>query len=128
MNARAWRIAGLALVFVWFFVGGIGHFVLTNMFASVVPTWVPMDARSVVLATGACEIAGALALLHPKLRRLAGWALIAFTICVTPVHIEMLQHRERYQALGDVVLWVRLLIQPALMWVIWMATGPGRRD
>ena len=32
---------GRVLVVVWFVVGGIGHFVLTNTFTSVVPFWVP---------------------------------------------------------------------------------------
>src|ERR1700761_3013393 len=87
----SWRLAGLAFVFVWFFVGGIGHFALTNMFASVTPSYVPMH-REVVLFTGVCEIAGALALFYPPLRWPAGLALIALTICVTPVHIDMLVH------------------------------------
>jgi uncharacterized membrane protein len=120
---NGWRIAGLILVFVWFLVGGTGHFVLTKMFASVVPPYVPF-AREVVLFTGVCEIVGALALLHPKLRRISGLALIVLTVCVTPVHIQMLMEAERYEALGLPVLWVRLAMQPILIWIIWVVTKP----
>jgi len=118
-----WRTAGLALVFVWFFAGGVAHFALTDTFVSIVPPYVPCP-REVVLLTGALEIAGALALLWPRLRRAAGWALIVFAICVTPVHIEMLLHAERYASIGAPALWLRLLAQPVLIWIIWMATKP----
>jgi uncharacterized membrane protein len=123
----SWRLAGLAFVFIWFFVGGIGHFVLTNMFASVTPSYVPMH-REVVLFTGVCEIAGALALFYPPLRWPAGLALIALTICVTPVHIDMLLHADTYRALGLPVLWGRLLFQPVVLLIIWAATKPPRRQ
>ena len=116
-----WRISGRALVFVWFFLGGIGHFVLTKTFVSVVPPYVPFPLEMVYF-TGVCEIAGALALLDRPLRRIAGLCLIALTICVTPVHIQMLIEADKYQALGPVVLWGRLIIQPILIWVIWAST------
>ncbi|MDZ4760252.1 MAG: hypothetical protein SGJ21_04195 [Alphaproteobacteria bacterium] len=118
-----WRLAGLVLVFIWFFLGGIGHFALTGVFTSVTPAWVPMP-REVVLATGVCEIFGALALLHPKLRRPAGLALILLAICVTPVHIDMLTEADPEFSAGRALLWVRLIIQPVLIWIIWVVTQP----
>ena len=121
-----WRFAGLAFVFVWFILGGAGHFLLTDMFTSVTPAYVPMR-RAVVLATGACEIAGALALLYSPLRWPAGLALILLTICVTPVHIEMLRHAEHYRSLGLPVLWGRLLFQPVFAAIIWASTRPHAR-
>ena len=122
-----WRMAGILFVFVWFFFGGIGHFVLTSMFASVVPDYLPMH-RAVVLATGVCEIAGALALFYLPLRRVAGLCLLLLTIGVTPVHTEMLRHADHYGALGLPVLWGRLLIQPIVAWIIWAATKPATVD
>lgn len=118
-----WRMIGRAIVFVWFFLGGIGHFVLTKTFVSVVPPYVPFPLE-MVYVTGVCEIAGALALLHKPLRQIAGWCLIALAICVTPVHIQMLIESDKYQSLGPVVLWVRLAIQPVLIWGIWSVTKP----
>ncbi len=115
-----WRRAGLALVFVWFLLGGIAHFVLTDAFVGVVPAYVPFP-RAVVLVTGACEIVGALALLTPRLRPLAGLGLMAFIVCVTPVHVEMLMRAEQY-AIGAPALWARLLFQPVLVWIVWRVT------
>ena len=120
-----WRMAGLALVFVWFFLGGIGHFVLTKTFVSVVPEYVPYP-REIVWFTGVCEIAGALAILNRPLRSLAGWALLALVICVTPVHIEMLRHADRYRSLGDGVLWGRMILQPIFAFIVWWSTRPLR--
>lgn len=100
--------------------GGIGHFVLTDAFTSIVPPYVPYP-REMVLATGLFEIAGALGLLVKRLRPLAGWGLIVLTICVTPANIEMLIHAERY-AIGAPALWARLMFQPVFVWIIWFAT------
>ena len=125
-SQRNWpRMIGRAVVFVWFFLGGIGHFVLTKTFVSVVPPYVPFPLEMVYF-TGVCEIAGALALLYRPLRRIAGLCLIALTICVTPVHIQMLIEAEKYRALGPIVLWARLLMQPILIWIIWNVTKPVR--
>ena len=118
----SWRLAALALVFAWFLLGGIGHFVLPDAFTSVVPPYIPRP-REVVLATGAFEIAAALALLRGAWRERVGWALMAFTICVTPVHVDMLIHADRY-AIGAPALWARLLFQPVYVWIIWFATRP----
>lgn len=120
----SWRVAALALVFAWFLLGGIGHFVLTDAFTSVVPPYIPYP-RFVVLATGAFEIAAALALLRRAWRERVGWTLMAFTICVTPVHIDMLIHADRH-AIGAPALWARLLFQPVYVWIIWFAARASR--
>jgi hypothetical protein len=31
---------------------------------------------------------------------------------------------EKYKALGPVALWVRLIIQPIFIWIIWRSTKP----
>lgn len=116
-----WRMLGRVLVVVWFVLGGIGHFVLTDMFTSIVPPWVPFP-REMVYFTGVCEIVGGLALLYKPLRHVAGLCLIALAICVTPVHIQMLIEADKYAAIGPLILWARLLFQPVLIWIIWAST------
>ena len=116
-----WRTLGRVFVVVWFVLGGIGHFVLTKTFVSVVPPYVPFPLEMIYF-TGVCEIAGALALLYKPLRHIAGLCLIVLTICVTPVHIQMLIEAEKYKALGPIVLWARLLFQPVFIWIIWFST------
>jgi uncharacterized membrane protein len=118
---RVWRMLGRVVVVTWFLLGGIGHFVLTNVFVSVVPPYVPFS-REMVYFTGVCEIAGALAVLYKPWRHIAGWCLIVLSVCVTPVHIQMLIEADKYAALSPAVLWGRLLFQPVLIWIIWAST------
>lgn len=112
---------GRVVVVTWFLLGGIGHFVLTKMFVSVVPPYVPFPLEMVYF-TGLCEIAGALAVLYKPLRHVAGWCLIALSICVTPVHVQMLIEADKYASIGPFILWARLLFQPVLIWIIWAST------
>ena len=87
------------------------------------PPYIPWP-RAVALLSGIFEIAAALALLSPRLRRPAGLALMLFIVAVTPVHIEMLREPERYAFVGTPLLWARLLFQPVLVWIVWAATRP----
>lgn len=66
---------------------GIVHLTKPDAFLPIMPDWVP-DPRDVVLATGACEVAGSIALMTPRLRRAAGWAFAAYAVCVFPANIK----------------------------------------
>jgi len=120
-SANIWRRIGLGFVVAWFLIGGTFHFIATPAFVSIVPPYAPWP-EFWVLFTGVCEIAGALGLLIPKLRRVAVWALIALTICVTPANLEMALHAERYPAIGAPILWLRMAFQPVLIWIIWWSS------
>lgn len=120
MALGAWRIAGLVLVFVWFLVGGIAHFALTDIEMRIVPPYVPWP-RAAVLASGAFELLGAAGLLWHRTRRTAGIGLFLLTLAVTPCHVYMLQRPDLF----DVplwALWLRLPVQAALLALIWWST------
>ncbi len=98
-------------------IAGIVHLTTPGSFLPIVPDWVPFP-REVVLATGACELLGAAALLTVRLRWLAGVMLALYALCVWPANIK--------QALEHIVLpsipdtwWYhgpRLAFQPVLIW------------
>ena len=50
---------GLAIVFSWFFFGGVGHFVITDFFVSIVPPSIPWPLAAVYVS-GVFEILGAI--------------------------------------------------------------------
>ena len=117
------RRIGLAVVFVWFFIGGIAHFVATGVETGLVPPWIPWP-RAMVLASGVFELIGAAGLLWPRSRRAAGWGLFALTIAVTPVHVWMLHRPDLFPAIPYWALVLRLPLQAALLALIWWSTRP----
>lgn len=114
------RRLGLAVVFVWFFVGGIAHFAFTDAEVRIMPPYIPWP-HATVLISGVLELMGAAGLLITSTRRAAGIGLFALTICVTPVHVHMLQHPDLF----SVPYWAlvaRLPLQLALLALIAWST------
>src|ERR1700760_4847481 len=66
---------------------GLIHLSMPTVFLPVMPAWVPAPVQ-VILVTGACELAGAVGLLIPRTRRLAGLMLGLYAVCVFPVNIK----------------------------------------
>ena len=132
------RSAGIGAVFLWFFLGGIGHFTTTAFFVAIVPPYVP-HPRAVVYISGVFELLGAVGILLAGWRRWAGAGLFALTLCVTPANINMWLHPAQFSELhlGGLTLhpspaalaW-RLVLQVALLVCIYWSTmrQPARRD
>ena len=119
------QLVGLAIVFFWFFVGGIMHFVATDVEARIVPPYIPWPVAA-VLVSGVFELLGAVGILVPSLRKAAGIGLFLLTLAVTPAHIYMLQHPELFPV-PVWALWLRLPIQLALLaLIIWSTWRPRR--
>ena len=119
------QAAGLCFVFLWFFIGGIMHFVATGTEASIVPPWMPWPVAA-VLISGVFERLGAVGILYPPTRKAAGIGLVILTIAVTPAHVYMLQRPELFPV-PLWALWLRLPVQLGLLWLIWWSTWRVRR-
>lgn len=112
---------GLALAY-----AGVGlvHLVTPEMLLPIVPGWVPFP-RPVILLTGLCEIAGALGLLLPRTRRLAGTMLALYAVCVFPANIKHAVEGVDLPPLPT-SWWYhgpRLAFQPAFVWWALFAAG-----
>jgi uncharacterized membrane protein len=126
-HRRARRV-GLAIVFLWFAIGGIAHFVATDTEMRIVPPWLPWP-RAAVLVSGVFELLGAAGLLWAPSRRAAGWGLFALTLAVTPCHIYMLQRPDLFPSIPYWALVLRLPVQAALLaLIVWSTARPARRD
>jgi len=115
------KLAGVAFVFLWFFIGGIAHFVATKTEMTIVPPYIPWP-RAAVLVSGVFELLGAAGILWQPTRRAAGVGLFLLTLAVTPCHVYMLQRPELF----PVPIWalrLRLPVQVALLALIAWCTA-----
>lgn len=119
--AFRWLLAAIYLA------AGIIHIVNPAPFLKITPAWVPYPA-TVILITGLCEVAGAIALATKPLRWWAGVLLAAYAVCVYPANVK--------HAIDQVIvahqlhsLWYhvpRLLLQPVIVW--WALYAGGVTD
>jgi uncharacterized membrane protein len=134
MHPTSERVRGVLryLLAAVYLVAGAGHLWLPEKFLAITPDWVPAP-QIVILATGLLEIAGALALLTRRWRRIAGIMLALYAVCVFPANIK--------HALDTAPVWPlpqswwyhapRLAFQPVFVWWALFCAGvidwPARR-
>src|ERR1700760_3835672 len=117
---------GLTLVFLWFLIGGVAHFSLTDVEMRIVPPYIPWP-RAAVLISGVFELLGAIGILIPRTRRAAGIGLFLLTIAVTPANVYMLQHAELFNVPRWALI-VRLPFQIVLLaLILWSTWKPPER-
>ncbi|TRW17941.1 DoxX family protein [Glacieibacterium frigidum] len=100
-----------------FLVAGVLHVRSPAPFLAITPAWVPMPGI-VILLTGIAEIAGAIGLFVPRLRKAAGIGLALYAVCVYPANVN---HALNSIAVGGSALgWgyhgPRLAFQPVIVW------------
>ena len=102
----------------FFLVAGTLHFVKPRPYVAIVPDALPRK-RELVYASGVAEIAGGAGALAAPTRRAAGWWLIATLIAVFPANVNMAVNAERFRAVPEPLLWVRLPVQGVLIAWVW---------
>ena len=105
---------------------GVLHFVRPRGYEAIVPPGIPK--REVVAISGAAEILGGLAVLHPATRPVARWWLLALLAAVFPANVQMAVSPEQVPGLSKSkiprwALWARLPLQPLCMLWVWRATA-----
>ena len=109
----------LALIYL---AAGVIHIRSPGGFVAITPDWVP-SPHAVVFWTGVAEIAGAIGLMIPRLRKAAGIGLAVYALCVWPANFN--------HALNDIAIggnrlpWAyhgpRLMLQPLIIWwALWV--------
>lgn len=113
-----WGLA-LALIFT-----GIDHLVNPGRYLPMMPAFLPLHSE-IVLFTGLCELAGAVGLMIPRLRRLAGIMLAIYFVCVFPANIKNAVEGLSVEGLPSAnwYYWVRLAFQPLVIWWTLYAAG-----
>lgn len=131
-ESRSRRVARVVLAAAYA-LAGIAHLTRPGGFVAITPSWVPAPDMVVAL-TGAAEIAGAIGLMIPPLRKAAGMGLALYALCVWPANFH---HALSGIPLNGVHLswWYhgpRLALQPVIIWWALWASGvtgwPFARD
>lgn len=118
------RLAMLGVTVLFYGAAGVVHLASPDAFLPIVPDWVP-EPRTVVLATGACEVAGAAGLLTRRYRGLAGVMLALYAVCVYPANVKHAMQNIDVPQLPR-SWWYhgpRLLAQPVIAWWPLFCTG-----
>ncbi|MDP4022900.1 DoxX family protein [Methylobacterium sp. NEAU 140] len=103
---------------------GVVHLVATDTMLPLMPDWVP-EPRLVILATGLCEIAGAIGLLTRSFRRAAAVGLALYAVCVYPANLKHALEHVHIAGIPD-SWWYhgpRLAFQPVFVWAALWAGG-----
>lgn len=116
--AMAWGLA-FGLVF-----AGVDHLRSPQRYRPMLPDLVPWPGV-VIAFTGLCEIAGAVGLILPPTRLLAGWMLALYFVCVFPANIRNAVRGLAVDGLPGArwYYWVRLPFQPLIIWWALFASG-----
>lgn len=115
------RRLGLGFVVLFFLLGGIGHFVATDFFVAIMPPYLPWH-REIVWVSGAVELVLALALLVPHWRPTVGRLLILLIALVSLANVHMAMNPELFPQIPKWALYLRLVLQVALVWLVWWCT------
>jgi uncharacterized membrane protein len=127
-----WRDAtrfGLAVMFVF---TGATHFTsMKHDYAAMVPP--PFGGQLwVIYLTGFLEIAGAVGLLIPKLKTIAGVCLCVLLLSLFPANVYASLNSVQFRGLPPTDIWLRGFLQAIFLAATWWSTVypgsiPGRR-
>lgn len=120
--SRRFSIALLSLLFV---VAGVNHLVSPDVYLKIMPGYLPWPL-ALVYVSGFFEVLGGVGVAIPKLRRAAGWGLIALLVAVFPANVHMLVNPDQFPAIPFWAIVVRLPLQGVLMAWVWWATIKAR--
>ena len=105
------------------------HFTATASFMQSVPEFLPLR-REAIYISGVAELLGAICLLVPQLRRVAGLGLAALLVAVFPANINVAVNQIQNDMFAgpQVYQWARLALQPVLIWLaVWSTQPEGAR-
>jgi uncharacterized membrane protein len=118
----SWQEAGLVAVAIMFLFTGSTHFTaMKHDYAAMLPGFAPMKV-SIIHMTGALQIAGAIGLLVPRTRRLAGLGLALLLVAMFPGNVYAALNDVPFRGEPPTPLWLRTPIQLFYIGMIWWAS------
>lgn len=116
--AARWALAAM------FLFTGVAHFSKAKYsMARMVPKQFG-NAMAMVYFTGVCEIAGAIGLLLPKFRNVAGICLMALLVAMFPANAKAAREKLLVAGRPATPLWLRLPMQLVFIALAWWVSRP----
>lgn len=112
---------GLAIFFVN---TGIDHFINAGFYLSIMPPFFPLHEEAVYIS-GFFEVLGGMGVLIPRLRKIAGWGLVALLIAVYPANIYMALAPEAFPNIPVLLIYSRLPLQFLFFYWAYSVTKPS---
>jgi uncharacterized membrane protein len=113
------REAGRGALVIMFLFTGFSHFSsLKHDFAAMIPAPLPNDLW-VIYATGFFEIVGAVGLLVPRTRRLAGVCLMLLLVALFPANVNAIINGIPLGGNAPTPLWFRAPMQLLYIGMVW---------
>ena len=115
----SWRDAGRIALAIMFLFTGTSHF--TSMkydFAAMIPPPLPNDLW-VIYLSGVFEIAGAIGLLIPRTRKLAGICLVLLLVALFPANVYAALSEIPLRGEAATPLWIRTPMQLLYIGMVW---------
>ena len=115
----SWRAAGRGALVIMFLFTGASHFTTMKYdFAAMIPAPLPNDLW-VIYLTGVLEIAGAIGLLIPRTRKLAGICLVLLLVALFPANVYAALNEIPLRGEAPTPLWIRGPIQLLFIGMVW---------
>ena len=107
----------------FFLVAGALHFVIPEFYLAMMPSFIPFQQFFIVL-TGIAEMAGAIGIQIPKLRRLSGILMMILLVAIFPanIYVAIMQPSLPTLEYSAASMWWRLLLQPLFILWIWFVS------
>lgn len=126
----SWKDAGRGALVIMFLFTAASHFTAMKYdFVAMIPEPLPRGLW-VVYLTGVLEIAGAIGLLIPRIRRVAAICLVLLLLAMFPANVNAALNGIPLRGRAPTALWLRLPMQVLFIWMLWWTsikrTAPQR--
>jgi uncharacterized membrane protein len=116
----------LTILIIGYLYAGVNHFREPASYIRIIPPYIPYPKLMNLLA-GIFEILFGLSLIPKTTRPLAAWGILLMLAAFLPVHIQMIIDaplKLGTLTVTPLIAWMRLFLQPGLMWWAWWYTKP----
>ncbi len=122
----SWRNGGLGTLAIMFLFTSTAHFSgMKHDLAAMMPEPLP-DGLWIIYLTGVFEIAGAVGLLVPRTRRLAGICLVLLLIAQFPANVNAALNGIPLGGQAPTPLWLRTPMQALFIGMVWWTAVSAR--